>query len=213
MNDQELVPTALLGETDVERYYRWHAPVYDLTRWTFLFGRDDILHQLVGDVSAKRVLEVGCGTGRNLVELARLFPAARLTGLDLSSAMLERAEQRTAQFASRVNLLQGRYDGPVYSAPTFDLVLFSYSLTMFNPGFDLAIDSAARDLVHGGRIAVVDFHDSPSTLFERWVAVNHVCAKGQLRPLLQERFMPLHDEVRPAYGGVWRYLMFLGQKR
>ena len=200
------------GETAVEKYYRLHAPMYDLTRWTFLFGRSDILRRVADLGSAERILEVGCGTGRNLAELGRLFPRARITGLDLSSAMLERASKRVAPFGSRVELVRRRYDAPQGLSPTYDLILFSYSLTMFNPGFETAIEAASRDLAPKGRVAVVDFHDSSWSWFERWVEFNHVRVNGQVRPLLLKRFAPLHDEVRSAYGGIWRYLMFLGRR-
>lgn len=61
-------------------YYRWHARIYDLTRWAFLFGRSQLIHKAAYRVvQPARILEVGCGTGRNLVALAQRFPAARIT--------------------------------------------------------------------------------------------------------------------------------------
>ena len=126
--------------------------------------------------------------------------------------MLERASKRVASFGARVELVRRRYDEPMDSSPTYDLVLFSYSLTMFNPGFETAIETAARDLAPGGRLAVVDFHDSKWSWFERWVEFNHVRVNGQVRPQLLKQFAPLHNEVRLAYGGIWRYLLFLGRQ-
>ncbi len=198
------------GEAAVERYYRVQSSLYDLTRWTFLFGRTRLLRCVAALGTPGRILEVGCGTGRNLVELARLFPTARITGLDLSQAMLARARRKTAGLGQRVELVHGRYDKPLHESPSFDLVLFSYSLTMFNPGFEIAIDSARRDLVPGGRVAAVDFHDSPWPWFTTWMQLNHVRTDAQLRPVFRRYFETRHDEVRLAYGGVWRYFMFLG---
>ena len=83
---------------------------------------------------------------------------------------------------------------------------------MFNPGFEEAIATAHRDLTPGGHIAVVDFHDTRLPLFERWMGVNHVRMNGQLRPLLNARFKSRIDSPRPAFGGVWRYLFFVGRK-
>jgi S-adenosylmethionine-diacylgycerolhomoserine-N-methlytransferase len=90
--------------------------------------------------------------------------------------------------------------------------LFSYALSMFNPGYDIAMAAARRDLVPGGRIAVVDFHDSRFGFFERWMGMNHVRMNGQLRPLLQSLFTPVTDCLCPAYAGLWRYLLFVGRK-
>ncbi len=61
-------------------------------------------------------------------------------------------------------------------------------------------------------MAVVDFHDSPLTLFKQWMALNHVRMEGHLLPELQSRFRPLVCEIRRAYGGLWYYLLFIGQK-
>src|SRR5258705_4591589 len=48
------------------RYYRWHAHFYDVTRWAFLFGRTALIRLAAGQLRPRRILEVGCGTGRIL---------------------------------------------------------------------------------------------------------------------------------------------------
>jgi S-adenosylmethionine-diacylgycerolhomoserine-N-methlytransferase len=55
------------------------------------------------------VLEVGCGTGRNLVKLARAYPEARLFGLDVSREMLASASAALARagLSARIALGQG----------------------------------------------------------------------------------------------------------
>jgi S-adenosylmethionine-diacylgycerolhomoserine-N-methlytransferase len=204
-------PAALPAETAVEKYYRFHSRIYDATRWSFLFGRTAIMENFVGD-APRRILEVGCGTGRNLVELARRFPQAQVTGADLSATMLDLARKKITGFGPRVQLLHQAYTAPLSDPPGYDLVLFSYALSMFNPGYDTAITAARSDLVPGGHIAVVDFHDSRFGFFERWMWVNHVRMNGQLRPLLQSLFTPATDRLCPAYAGLWRYLLFVGRK-
>jgi S-adenosylmethionine-diacylgycerolhomoserine-N-methlytransferase len=195
----------------IERYYRVHAGIYDLTRWIFLFGREALLRQVAASVSPARVLEVGCGTGKNLVQLGRQFPQARLWGLDLSGDMLAVARKKLQHLTSRLTLIQAAYDRPVQDQPFFDLVVFSYALSMFNPGWEEALTAAMRDLAPGGAIAVVDFHDSAFPLFKRWMDLNHVRLDGHLLPGLKDRF-PLHESVvRPAYGGVWSCFRFFGR--
>lgn len=115
------------------------------------------------------------------------------------------------RFGDRVQLVHRAYEGSPDEQPRFDLVLFSYALSMFNPGYDAAISAARRDLVPGGHIAVVDFHDTPFPVFARWMGVNHVRMDGQLRPPLLAQFAPVSDRRHRAYLGVWRYLMFVGQ--
>lgn len=202
------------GEThaSLEGYYRLHGKIYDATRWTFLFGRHAILREVAARATPRHILEVGCGTGKNLDALGRLFPHAQLTGVDLSSAMLERARRKTAA-NPRVQLVHRPYDADFATAGSYDLILFSYALTMFNPGFEDALAAAQTHLRSGGLVAVVDFHDTRWPGFARWMAFNHVRMDAQLRPLLTGGFDPILDTTPRAYGGVWRYLMYIGRKK
>src|SRR5947199_9092708 len=76
--------------------YRWQRHIYDLTRKYYLLGRDRLIAGL--DVPPEgTVLEVGCGTGRNLVLVARRYPKSRLYGLDISSEMLRSASASLAR--------------------------------------------------------------------------------------------------------------------
>lgn len=195
----------------LERYYQFHSRIYDLTRWSFLFGREEVLRRAARVVQPRHILEVGCGTGRNLVSLRRRFPAALLTGVDLSGPMLDIA---TGKLRDRcATLLRRSYSAPVHEEGSpFDLVLCSYALSMFNPGWEQAIDTAAQDLGENGCIAVVDFSDTAHGWFRRWMGVNHVRMEDHLWPRLRERFAPLVDERLPAYGGVWNYGLFIGRK-
>ncbi len=205
--------TAPACDLGIEGYYRLHARIYDATRWSFLFGRDAILGRAAAaGPKPARILEIGCGTGRNLVALARRFPGAQLTGLDLSPAMLAIARRKTAALGPRVNLVQRAYASPLDEAGGYDLVLCSYALSMFNPGFEQAIAAAARDLAPGGHLAVVDFHTTRFSWFARWMGVNHVRMDGQLRPLLRESLVPVTDQLCFAYGGAWAYLLFVGRR-
>jgi S-adenosylmethionine-diacylgycerolhomoserine-N-methlytransferase len=213
MSSRTLSPATPNRDPGIEGYYRLHAGIYDATRWSFLFGREAILEQAAAVLPAPaRILEVGCGTGRNLVALARRFPRATITGVDLSGAMLAIARRKTAAYGSRVTLRQGAYAGPVDEERGHQLVLCSYALSMFNPGFEAALAAARRDLAPGGCIALVDFHHTRHRWFARWMGVNHVRMDGQLRPLLRENFSPVIEHVCPAYGGVWEYLRFVGRK-
>ena len=94
--------------TRLNNLYRFQRHFYDLTRRFFLFGRDDWLRQMRVQ-PAESALEVGCGTGRNLLKLSRLVPQARLFGLDAADEMLKTAgakfdacdKAKTDNFATR----------------------------------------------------------------------------------------------------------------
>lgn len=76
----------------MDRMYRHQRHIYDITRKYYLLGRDRTISGL--DVpKGGTLLEVGCGTGRNLLLASRKFPEARLFGLDISAEMLLTASE------------------------------------------------------------------------------------------------------------------------
>lgn len=195
----------------VEGYYRWQSKIYDATRWSFLFGRSRVLRRAAEAILPSRVLEIGCGTGRNLVELAQRFPTSQLCGLDVSADMLALTRKKLAPHTHRLELLRQTYQRPLATGG-FDLILCSYALSMFNPGWEEAIANASADLAPGGVLALVDFHDSRHPWFRRWMSVNHVRMDGHLLPCLQQHFEPLVQEKHQAYGGLWEWTLFVGRK-
>ncbi|MBL8757366.1 MAG: class I SAM-dependent methyltransferase, partial [Phycisphaerae bacterium] len=144
------------------RIYRLTRHVYDATRKFFLLGRDTLLDAVPAD--ATRVVEVGCGTARNLVLLARRRPGASLFGLDASAEMLRTASRQVARagVADRVTLRHALAEDlrPALfglDAP-LDAALFPYSLSMM-PGWRAALDAAIASVRPGGAILIVDFWD------------------------------------------------------
>lgn len=197
----------------IENYYRLHARIYDQSRWAFLFGRNEILNLVAEHIQPNRILEIGCGTGHNLLRLQGRFPGAEIHGLDLSASMLQVARQR---LKNRVHLWQQPYNMPLtrarlHSEP-FDLIVASYALSMFNPGWEQAIDSICQDLRPGGCLALVDFHDTRFAWFRHWMTMNHVRMDAHLLYGLDARLQLQHAELRPAYAGLWHYSLYIGKK-
>ena len=196
---------------NIERYYRFHAGIYDVTRWSFLFGRAELIQEIVSRFVLSNILEIGCGTGKNLVNLCHYLPQARLVGLDISEDMLRQARKNLNAYPSRVEFLHRTYDRPIKAEPAFDLILFSYSLSMMPKDWESAIEYAQQDLRPGGLIAVVDFNDSSFSWFKRWMGLNHVRMDGHLLLRLRSSFRPLYLEINHAYAGWWSYFLFIGQ--
>lgn len=200
--------------TRIQQFYKWHANIYELTRWAFLFGRRKLVRALDLPLSSqKNIVEVGCGTGHNLHYLAEKYPALRLAGVDVSPDMLQVAARKLQPFLPRTNFINMPYSTGAAPLPVKpDIVIFSYCLTMINPGWEDALKRASDDLGEGGLIAVVDFHNTPLSLFRRWMGYNHVRMDEHLLPVLSNQFKPVHLEIRQAYGGLWSYFMFVGRK-
>lgn len=189
----------------MDAIYRWQRHIYDATRKFFLFGRDRLIATL--DVpDGGTVLEVGCGTARNLIAVARRYPTARLFGFDISEAMLATAQKNVerAGLSDRIALRQGdatNFD-PValFARSHFDRVFFSYTLSMI-PDWRAAMVHGAK--VTGGRIHVVDFGQQEGwpEFFRRilfaWLDKFDVSPRGSLPQFvttldMQSTFQPLY---------------------
>jgi S-adenosylmethionine-diacylgycerolhomoserine-N-methlytransferase len=140
----------------LNRYYGVSRWFYDLTRRYYLFGRDQILEQLV-DEPWKRLVEVGPGTGRNLAWLKQRRPERLLGGIDACDAMLEYARGRCDGVTFEHGFAEDAdYSNVVYGEP--DRILFSYCLSMVSSARS-ALEHARRNLAPGGQVVVVDFGD------------------------------------------------------
>ena len=202
--------------TNLEAYYRLHARFYDATRWSFLFGRAEIIRRITQDTKPARILEIGCGTGTNLLALHRAFPEARIHGYDISADMLKIARRKTAAAGDRIQIHHQPYNASVSRSvrrKPFDLILAAYCLSMINPGFESVLQSAFSDLSSQGRLAVVDFNATRHAWFQAWMRLNRVRMEAHLLPALSEYFRPLSCDVKRAYCGLWTYFCFLGQKK
>lgn len=174
--------------------YRWQRHIYDLTRKYYLLGRDRLIAGL--DVPAGcTVLELGCGTGRNLVLAARRYPQAKLFGLDISNEMLETARTTLARETKRVAVARGDATGfdPVAlfgEVKTFDRIFISYSLSMI-PEWEKAVTAALGSLSPGGSLHIVDFGGQERlpawfcTLLRGWLHRFHVSPRDSLREVLE----------------------------
>lgn len=180
--------------------YRWTRHVYDASRSYYLLGRDQMLDDIAA-LPGGTVLELGCGTARNLRCLCDRAPHHTLYGLDASLSMLATAREKLdcAGCTTRITLGHGlaqelapqeqlRTDGP------FDIIFFSYVLSMIS-SWPTALRTALTHLAPGGHLFVVDFWDQadlPSWLAEtlqRWLALFDVYP----RPALVRTLAALDD--------------------
>lgn len=178
----------------MDRMYRYQRHIYDLTRKYYLLGRDQALRDLQVPKGGT-LLEVGCGTGRNLQLAHRLYPAARLYGLDISAEML--ATTRAKFQGSAIQPVLKVADATNFSAAAFgvdgfDRILVSYALSMI-PDWQGAIDACLLALKPGGSLHIVDFgqqEDLPRWFrkgLQSWLARFHVTPRAELEQALAAR--------------------------
>lgn len=147
----------------MDEIYRYQRHIYDVTRRAYLLGRDRLIANLAVPDGGS-VLEVGCGTGRNLICAARRYPTARFYGLDVSNAMLESAHSsiERAGLSNRVASVHADATGFdaefLFGQARFDRVFISYALSMI-PEWESVLDNAQRAVAPHGVLAIIDFGD------------------------------------------------------
>jgi ubiquinone/menaquinone biosynthesis C-methylase UbiE len=142
-----------------------YAPFYDWENARTVARRDVAFWQRLAVTRKGPVLELGCGTGRIAVPVARA--GARVIGIDRSSEMLDRGRQRLrrARLTDRAALVRGDIRFlPFRSRPGFDLVMAPYGiLQSLTRERDLkaTLQSVARVLRRGGLFGIDLVPDLP----------------------------------------------------
>lgn len=174
--------------------YRYQRHIYDLTRKYYLFGRD----RMIGRLDVPRdgtLLEVGCGTGRNLLLAHHIYPTARLYGLDISAEMLvsAKANFRGKPVMPKLEVADATAFTPsVFAVEGFDRIMISYALSMI-PDWEKAIDASLAALKPGGSLHVVDFGQQErlplwfKRMLQGWLTRFHVTPRATLRQVLAAR--------------------------
>ena len=148
----------------VARVYENIAWGYDLVFGPTLHpGRVDAIKRM-GIKPGDRVLEVGVGTGINV----DLYPAdCAVTGIDLSSSMLEKARERVARKGVRnVRLLQMDAANLKFADDSFDIVYAPYVISVVPD--PVAVTREMRRVCRpGGRIVILNHFRSSNPLMAR----------------------------------------------
>ncbi len=181
----------------MDRVYRIQRHVYDATRKYYLLGRDSMIAGL--DVPRNgSVLELGCGTGRNIVLAARRYPDARYHGLDISAEMLSTARKAVERDGISGNVALARADATAFDAQAifgtekFDRVFISYALSMI-PSWEKAVAQGLEVLAPGGSLHIADFGGQERlprwfrAALRKWLARFHVCPRDSLRSVLESK--------------------------
>jgi S-adenosylmethionine-diacylgycerolhomoserine-N-methlytransferase len=181
----------------MDQMYRYTRHIYDFTRKYYLFGRDKLIEELpVSD--GDHICEVGCGTARNLVLLARKRPGLHLYGIDASAEMLKTAQASVEGAGLGSNIKLGAALSTDFSAAKlghsrpFDRLIYSYSLSMMDDWRE-ALEHGLSELKPGGTIHVVDFGDQKGLpgwfrkLLKGWLDQFHVRFRPEVRLWFEEQ--------------------------
>ncbi len=135
--------------------YRGIAPFYDLLDLPFEYGRYGRLRRILFDGLGGEILDAGIGTGRNI----RFYPAdARVTGVDLSPAMLARARRRAARLGRAVTFVERDIRDSGLGDDSFDAVVASFLFCVLADSLQLpALQELARIARPGAEIRILEY--------------------------------------------------------
>ena len=175
----------------MDRMYRFQRHIYDASRRYYLLGRDELLDRLAPPPGGS-ILEIGCGTGRNLIGAAQRYGHAKLFGIDISQEMLKTALGTMGRMGVaqrvRVACADATLFDPVVTLGQrqFDRIYFSYTLSMV-PEWQAALRHAFDLLAPGGELHIVDFGQCEALprgfrkLLFGWLDMFHVSPRAELR--------------------------------
>jgi demethylmenaquinone methyltransferase/2-methoxy-6-polyprenyl-1,4-benzoquinol methylase len=168
------------------------APVYDLMNRVMTAGLDGRWRRLTAEAAVRkgdRVLDAACGTG-DLAIADLKAGASRVTGLDFSEAMLQRARAK-ALHLKPMDWVQGDMLAQPFADATFDAVTVGFGVRNV-ADLELALRELRRVLRPGGRLAILELTQP----------------RGPLKPFYSlwfDRVVPLVGKVLPG-GAAYTYL-------
>ena len=205
-----------LEKRQVERAYELLAPVYDfIFDWIFAPGRQAAISHL-GLTPNETVLEVGIGTGLNLP----LYPpSCRLTGIDLSGEMLDKAVERTHKLAMPGVVLKVMDATSMdFADDTFDKALATYTISAV-PDPIRVLREMRRVVKPDGVIVILNHFKS-----DRWLwghiedGVAPICTRLgwksnlPMKPLLDEVGLTPELTVKVNMFNGWRLVKCVNRK-
>ncbi len=160
--------------SNLDRYERI-APLYDLLDLPFEFSRYRKIRHLLFQGLTGRVLDAGVGTGRNIQFYP---PEAEVVGVDISPAMLARAERRRLSLGANVELRQMDVADLEFEDQSFDAAVATFLFCVLPDELQVpALREIGRVVKLGGTIRLLEYvrprgamRRAVTRLWEPWIA-------------------------------------------
>ncbi|WP_419904300.1 class I SAM-dependent methyltransferase [Kiloniella sp.] len=156
------------------KIYNRIAQFYDILDWPFEYFRYQAVRRKVFDGLEGRLLDAGVGTGRNFPFYPKDSDVTGIdhsdvTGIDLSAAMLQRAQWRKEKLKAEVELHEMNVTQLTFSDDNFDCVVSTFLFCVLDSEHQLpALKELGRICRPDGAIYIVDYTFSKNP-FRRFV--------------------------------------------
>ncbi|MBI4767134.1 MAG: class I SAM-dependent methyltransferase [Deltaproteobacteria bacterium] len=174
-------------------YDRW-APTYDNGSNPLIAVEQQVMLDLIGNVSGQKILDLGCGTGRYSALLAD--KGASIVGIDPSTEMVAQARDKVSSLSS-VSISHGTIDDMRFEDGSFDVVV-SALVASHLPDLDPFLREVTRVLKSCGRFFLSDIHPY-------WAVSGHDYVEF-FDPTGQEYRIPQHSHLIEEYWVLFKEL-------
>lgn len=185
---------AKIAKDRVSDVYSKIAPLYDFWAWLTEGNARSRCLELVGIQNGEDVLEVAVGTGLAFVEILEANPSGRNEGVDITAAMLTRAEKKAARTGHQhYRLRVGDAFDLDFPSDSFDVLVNNYMFDLLpERDFPRVLGEFKRVLRPGGRLGLVNMTQGTrwyNGVWDRLYRMNPAllggCRGVTLMPLLQ----------------------------
>jgi len=115
---------------------------------------------LLGLRGHEHVLDVACGTGHASLSIAGLLPRGRVTAIDFSSGMLDRARQKAASMHLRnIDFIERDMQDLGFADSPFDVAVCAFGI-FFVEDMDTQLSHIASMIKPGGRVLITSFQEN-----------------------------------------------------
>ena len=135
-------------------YEKW-SKTYDSDKNPLIAMESNKILGLLKPVKNKKILDIGCGTGRNSIKLAK--KGANVTGIDFSKNMLEIAKKKAKMVNLKISFKIGRVTNLPFSNNSFDKVTCNLTLSHVK-NLNKALKEMKRVVKKNGIIVISDLN-------------------------------------------------------